>query len=93
MASVAGYTLNVSTSDSNVCGQSEVDGTVELWVRANDPNVFLGGTDVPSSLPSSGFELVQGETYKLTTSGVSQLRVATSTGSATVSVFRQPSRS
>lgn len=93
MAAVAGYTLTVGTSATNLLGQSEVSGAVELWVRADDPNVFMGGTDVDGSLPSSGFELVQGEIYKLRTEGVSQLRVATSTGSASVSVFRQPSRS
>jgi hypothetical protein len=42
------------------------EAAIEFIVRTSDAGVFLGGYNVATNLPSSGFELVQGREYHLT---------------------------
>lgn len=78
MAKIFGYTAQVdATGNDIVIGQSsDLDGVCDVVVRASDVGVFIGGTNVNSNLPSTGFELLPNVEYKFSTL-FSDLRLAT----------------
>jgi hypothetical protein len=93
MAVTWGYRLALldSSGAQNVLGGSTPkEGPVDLILRAEDADIYIGGSNVADNLPATGFKLTVGQEYRFTVLLVDLFVATTSSSTVHLSAFYQP---
>lgn len=69
MSGIAGYRLmlNADSGATNLIGQTGTrDGVIDVLMRTDSSEVYIGGYNVAANLPASGYKLMADKEYHFT---------------------------